>query len=101
MLIKSDTMNHRKQQGSDSRAAELGTLRSVLTATGGQAKIEELYRLLNAEEAAHFLGLSESQVRHMTCRSELPCVQLSPNRVGYQLIDLIDWLRARKRPTAA
>jgi predicted DNA-binding transcriptional regulator AlpA len=77
----------------DVREIELGTLRSVLVATAGQAKVEELYRLLNAEQAAHFLGLSESQVRHMTCRSELPCVQLSANRVGYQLIDLIDWLR--------
>ena len=93
-------MNRRTVIRSD-KQAELGTLRSVLLDTGGQAKIEELYRLLNAEQAAHFLGLSESQVRHMTCRKELPCVQLSPNRVGYQLIDLIDWLRARKRPTAA
>ena|SRR5271168_3054234 len=96
----STDMNRRTQIRGDS-PAELGTLRSVLIATGGQAKIEELYRLLNAEQAARFLGLSESQVRHMTCRSELPCVQLSPNRIGYQLIDLIDWLRARKRPTAA
>jgi hypothetical protein len=93
-------MNRRTLIRSD-KQAELGTLSSVLLDTGGQAKIEELYRLLNPEQAARFLGLSESQVRHMTCRNELPCVQLSPNRVGYQLIDLIDWLRARKRPTAA
>jgi predicted DNA-binding transcriptional regulator AlpA len=92
-------MNRRAQIYGD-KTTELGTLRSVLIATGGQAKIEELYRLLNAEQAARFLGLSESQVRHMTCRNELPCVQLSANRVGYQLIELIDWLRIRKRPSA-
>jgi predicted DNA-binding transcriptional regulator AlpA len=94
-------MNHRKQLQGDRSGAEFASLHSVLNATGGQAKVEELYRLLNAEEAAHFLGLSQSQVRHMTCRNEIPCVQLSANRVGYQLIGLIDWLRRRKRPMTA
>jgi hypothetical protein len=47
-----------------------------------KAKIEELYPLLNAEQVARFLGVSESQVRHMTCRSELAWVQLSPNRIA-------------------
>ena len=41
-------------------------LRSVLRATGGNAKVEELYRLLTAEEAAHFLALAEATVRDKT-----------------------------------
>jgi len=82
----------------DGRAGELSALREVLIATSGEAKIEELYRPLNAREAAGFLGLSESQLRHMSCRREVPSVQLSPKRVAYLPIDLIEWLRARRRP---
>jgi predicted DNA-binding transcriptional regulator AlpA len=80
---------------------ELAALREVLVATSGEAKIEELYRSLNAREAARFLGISESQLRHMTYRREVPSVQLSPNRVAYLPIDLIEWLRARRRPVRA
>jgi predicted DNA-binding transcriptional regulator AlpA len=85
----------------DGRGGELGTLSEVLIATGDKANIEELYRPLSAREAARFLGLSESQLRHMTSRREVPSVQLSANRVAYLPIDLIEWLRARRRPTRA
>jgi predicted DNA-binding transcriptional regulator AlpA len=74
---------------------DLGALRSVLTATGGEARIEEVYRVLGAEEAARFLGVSESQVRHLTCRRELPCIKTGKRGVGYRLIDLINWQEAR------
>jgi hypothetical protein len=74
---------------------DLGALRSVLTASGGEAKIEELYRILGAEEAARSLCVSESQVRHLTCRRELPCLKTGKGGVGYRLIDLINWQEAR------
>ena len=53
-----------------------GALRSVLYATGGQANVAELYRVMRAREAAHFLGSRVSRRPHMTYRSELPHVQL-------------------------
>ncbi len=75
-------------------------LRSVLHATGGGAKVEELYWVMRAEEAARFLGLAEPTVRDMTYRHELPHVKLGARAVGYQLIDLIEWLKARRQPAA-
>jgi len=89
--------------GKSRGAANAGTihaLRSVLHATGGGAKVEELYRVMRAEEAARFLGLAEPTVRDMTYRHELPCVKVGARAVGYQLIDLIEWLNARRRPAA-
>ena len=57
-------------------AETIRTLRSVLVATGGAAKIEELYRLMSADEVARFLGLAESTVRDMTYRRQLPFVKV-------------------------
>ena len=91
-------MRSNGKSADDGRRAEPAALREVLIATGGEAKIEELYRPMNAKEAARFLGLSESQLRHMTYRREVPSVQLSSNRVAYLPIDLIEWLTARRRP---
>jgi excisionase family DNA binding protein len=76
------------------------SLRSVLHATGGHAKVEELYRLLNAEEAARFLGLAESTVRDMTYRRELPHTKIGLRGVRYRLIDLIAWSDRRSNPAA-
>jgi len=75
-------------------------LRSVMTATGGNAKLLELYRVLSAEEAAEFLGLALQTVRNMTARQELPCIKTGKRGVGYRVIDLIAWQEARLRPAA-
>jgi excisionase family DNA binding protein len=70
-------------------------LRSVLVALGGRAKVEELYRLFNAAEAASFLGLAEPTVRDMTYRNELPYVKVGTRAVRYRVIDLIAWTEHR------
>jgi excisionase family DNA binding protein len=70
-------------------------LRAVLIATGGHAKVRELYQLLSAEETAAFLGLSLDTVRHLTARRELPCIKTGKRGVGYRVIDLIAWQEAR------
>jgi predicted DNA-binding transcriptional regulator AlpA len=90
-------MKRRRQEKSDGRASELASLRSVLSATGGQAKIEELYRVMRVEETARFLGLAVPTVQDMTYRHELPCVKLGARAVGYRLIDLIGWQEAHWR----
>jgi excisionase family DNA binding protein len=78
-------------------AGEERTLRAVLRETGGHAKVEELLRLLNAKEAAHFLGLSESTVRNMTYLHQLPHVKFDGRAVRYQMLQLIRWIEARKQ----
>ena len=75
-------------------------LRSVLIATGGQAKVAELYRLLTAAEAAAFLGVSLSYIQHATGRGELPCVRIGKGDPRYRTIDLIEWQEARRTPAA-
>ena len=92
-------MNRRQQAKRDGRASELAALRSVLIATGGQAKVAELYRLLTAAEAAEFLGVSLSYVQHATGRGELPCKRIGKGDPRYRLIDLIAW--QEELPTAA
>jgi excisionase family DNA binding protein len=89
-----------KRRGEASAASER-VLRSVLRATGGNAKVEELYRLLSAEEAARFLGLAEPTIRDMTYRHELPHVKVGVRGVRYRLIDLIDWQERRLQPSTA
>jgi len=80
----------------DLSAGTARTLRAVPRATGGNGKLLELYRVLSAEEAAQFLGLAESTVRDMTYRHQLPHVKTGKRGVGYQVLDLIEWLERRK-----
>ena len=89
-------MNRSQQARLDGRAGELASLREVIIATGGQVKIQELYRLLTAEEAAQFLGLAKSTVRDMTYRDELPHVKVGRRGVRYRLIALIGWQDRRQ-----
>jgi hypothetical protein len=91
-------LNRRRQAGRDGRAAELAALRSVLIATGGQAKVAELYRLLTAGQAAEFLGVSLSYIQHATGRVELPCVRIGKGDPRYRTIDLIAWQETRRAP---
>jgi hypothetical protein len=93
-------VNRRQQAKSAGAAGELTALRSVRVATGGQAKVEELYRVMGAEEAARFLGLALQTVRNRTARGELPVIQTGKRGVGYRVVDLIAWQEARLRPAA-
>ncbi|HJU29648.1 MAG TPA: helix-turn-helix domain-containing protein [Candidatus Binataceae bacterium] len=87
--------NRRGQTRHGGRSGELPALRSVLIATGGQAKLLELYKVLSAEEAAEFLGIALQTVRNMTARRELPCIRTGKRGVGYRVIDLIQWQEDR------
>lgn len=91
-------MNRRQQARRDGRAGELGALRSVLVATGGNAKVRELYALLTAAQAAEFLGVSLSYVQHATGRGELPCIRIGKGDPRYRMLDLIAWQNARRAP---
>jgi excisionase family DNA binding protein len=64
--------------------------------TMSDVKVE---KLLNAEEAAQFLGLKTSTVRRMTYARELPCVHPTGRRaVRYKVSDLEALLRMRSQP---
>lgn len=94
-------MKRRTQTAGDGRGGELAIVRSVLMRDDGAAKVEEVYGLLDAARAARFLGLAEPTVRDMTYRRELPCVKVGARGVRYQMLDLIKWIEARKRPAMA
>ncbi len=56
-------------------------------------------RLLNADEAARFLGLKIATVRRLTYTRELPVVRPTGKRaVRYRLRDLEALLRMRSQP---
>jgi excisionase family DNA binding protein len=75
-------------------------LRSIERAIGRPATLDECGRLLKAEQAAEFLALDLSTVRHLTARGELPCIKTGKRGVAYQLIDLLAWIDARRVPAA-
>lgn len=89
------------QRQSNGSTGKPATLRSVLVATGGQAKVRELYQHLTPAEAAEFLGVSLSYVQHATGRGELPCVRIGKADPRYRVIDLIEWSDARSETSRA
>jgi len=80
-----------------SLTARQDAIKAALRATGGEAKIRELFQLLTAEEAAEFLALELGTVRNLTYRHELPSVKIGARGVRYRLIDLIAWSEQRSR----
>lgn len=88
------------QQGqkNNDKKVRMATLKAALQATGGQAKVRDLYQLLTAEEAAEFLALDVGTIRNLTYRRNLPCVKVGPRGVRYRLLDLIAWQEERDRP---
>jgi excisionase family DNA binding protein len=89
------SMNESRRAKREDEAAQSGALRSVLNATGGSAKVRELYQLLTAAQAAEFLGVSLSYVQHATGRREIPCVRIGKGDPRYRVIDLISWQEQR------
>lgn len=77
-------------------ADTIRAVRGVLEATGGAAKVDELYRLLRAEEAGEFLGMPLQTVRNMTARHELPSIRTGKRGVRYRVADLIAWQETRR-----
>ncbi len=86
------------RQGPDTTRDRVAVLKEALSATGGQAKVRELYQLLTAEEAASFLALDLGTVRNLTYRRELPFVKIGRRGVRYRVLDLLAWQEARSFP---
>ena len=86
------------RQGPDTTRDRVAVLKEALSATGGQAKVRELYQLLTAEEAAGFLALDLGTVRNLTYRRELPFVKIGRRGVRYRVLDLLAWQEARSFP---
>ena len=86
------------RQGPDAIGNRLAVLKKVLSVTGGQAKVRELFQLLTAEEAAQFLALDLGTVRNLTYRRELPFVKIGRRGVRYQMLDLLAWQESRSYP---
>ncbi len=64
--------------------------------------MDEMDRLVTAEEAGRFLGLKTATVRRMTYTRELPVVRPTGRRaVRYRLRDLEALLRMRSQPARA
>jgi excisionase family DNA binding protein len=93
-------MNRSGDRRTRADAETVRGLRLVLATPEAAAKLKELYGVMRVEEAARFLGLAVPTVQDMTYRRELPGVKLGARAVGYQLIDLIEWLNLRRRPAA-
>jgi excisionase family DNA binding protein len=79
---------------SEARAGNGRALRAAERIMERPISLEECGRVLKAEEAARFLGLDVSTVRHLTCRGELTYIRTGKRGVAYQLTDLIEWLEA-------
>jgi predicted DNA-binding transcriptional regulator AlpA len=59
---------------------------------------EVLIRVLSKPEARRAANLSDRTWDRMEARGETPPkTQLSDNRIGYRMIDIIKWLDARRR----
>lgn len=55
-------------------------------------------RVLTKPETLKILGLSEPTWLRMEQRGETPPkTQISPNRIGYRLVDIKEWLDRRRR----
>lgn len=55
-------------------------------------------KLLNAQEAADYLGLVIGTVYHMISEGRLPVIRLSKRCVRFRLDDLDKWLEERTAP---
>jgi len=86
------------RQGVNQARDRLAAFKEALSATGGQAKVRELFQLLTAEEAADFLALDLGTVRNLTYRRELPFVKIGPRGVRYRVLDLLAWQESRSFP---
>ncbi|MFQ6031099.1 MAG: helix-turn-helix domain-containing protein [Dehalococcoidia bacterium] len=91
-------MNRKAEVVREAQATRVAALKAALQATGGQAKVWELFQLLTSEEAADFLALDLGTVRNLTYRKGLPCVKVGRRGVRYQVLELLAWIEDRHRP---
>ena len=58
----------------------------------------DLVRVLTRPQTLKVVGVSDRTWQRMEDRGETPPkTALSPNRIGYRLIDIMKWLDARRR----
>ena len=93
-------MSGKGHQGRPGRAELAATLRSAFGAADGQAKVEELLRVIRVPEAARLLGVAESTLRNPPYRYELPTVTIGKRHVGYVLADVLAWNQAHRNSIA-
>lgn len=62
----------------------------------------DVIRVLSEQQTIDAVGVSKDTWYRLKDRGETPpLTQLSPNRVGYRVIDVKNWLDARRRQGAA
>jgi excisionase family DNA binding protein len=93
--MQNKSMNNSRRSRRENGSEQRDALRLVLNATGGNAKVRELYQLLTTIQAAEFLGVSLSYIQHATGRGEVPCVRIGKGDPRYRIIDLISWQEQR------
>jgi excisionase family DNA binding protein len=79
-----------------SNGTKPGALRDAERILGRPVTLEEATRVLKAKEAARYLGVDESTIRHMSSRGELAKIKTGSRGVGYRLLDLIEWQEAHR-----
>jgi excisionase family DNA binding protein len=90
----------RRQTERNGSGGELAALRTAVVEAGGRAALDDLYRQMDIEEAALFLGTTKGQLYNLTSRREIPFIPWGRRGVRFRRIDLIGWQEARKRPAA-
>jgi predicted DNA-binding transcriptional regulator AlpA len=61
-----------------------------------------LARVLSEKQTREIIGISESTSERMKEVGDYPpATQLSERRIGYRLIDIIQWLDKRRRPDSS
>jgi len=88
----------RQQAKQDGRAGELAALRSAVSEMGGQAALDDLYRQMDIDEAARFLGTTKGQLYNLTARRAIPFIPWGKRGIRFRRIDLIAWQEDRRRP---
>ena len=53
-------------------------------------------KLLTVDEVAHMLGMTESAVRHLVYRRQIPHVKVGPKTLRFDPVEIADWLAERR-----
>lgn len=53
-------------------------------------------RLLNVDELAQYLGMTDRSIRHMVYRRQIPFVRLGAKRLRFDLAEINAWIDAQR-----
>lgn len=73
---------------------EAGRVRFPGTSSAGHTFFEN--RLLKYSEAAEFLSMSESYLRRLKARGEVPCVSIGSRGIRFSVASLSRWVEKRE-----